>query len=59
MERIKEGNWEMPVATFERHFKAREEIRKLETENRMLKARLKSAQDEIKKLKGENKWGIA
>ena len=57
MERSKD-NWEMPVATFERMVWAREEIRQLETENRMLKAQLKSAQDEIKKLKSKMKWGV-
>ncbi|MCY3804485.1 MAG: hypothetical protein OXF85_01270 [Candidatus Saccharibacteria bacterium] len=50
VERSKEESWSMPVATFERMFGTREEIRRLEIENNLLKKQLLSAQAQIKKL---------
>ena len=50
MERSKK-NWEMPVATFEKMVGAREEIRRLEAENNLLKRQILSAQEQIRTLK--------
>lgn len=55
MERSRSGEWSMPVAAFERAVGAREEIRRLETENRLLQRRLEAAQEEVEKLRKQTK----